>query len=107
TEAHGLLRSDDGGATWHRPPPMADRCVTALAFSPHYKSGRMVAAATEAGIAISHDGGESWRFASPEPAEVLSLLCLQEDSGEVVLAGLHRRGVVQSADGGATWTPAN
>src|SRR5260370_33578867 len=33
TEAHGLLRSDDGGATWPRPPSMAGRSVPAPAFS--------------------------------------------------------------------------
>src|SRR5205823_303824 len=34
TEAHGLLRSDDGGATWYQPVSLADRCVTAVAFAP-------------------------------------------------------------------------
>jgi photosystem II stability/assembly factor-like uncharacterized protein len=111
TEAHGLLRSDDGGATWHRPPAMADHSVTALAFSSQSATGadraHTIAAATESGIAISHDGGETWHITSPEPAEVLSLMCLVEDGGEVLLAGLHRRGIVRSRDGGATWTPSD
>src|SRR5207248_250204 len=108
TEAHGLLRSDDGGATWHRPGTMADRCVTALAFcsrstaasetdagqgiasepqaaqgSAGVSSGArtperalMIAAATESGVAISHDGGQTSHITSPEPAEVPSLMCL-------------------------------
>ncbi len=115
TEAHGLLRSDDGGTTWHRPPSMADRSVTALAFSASEtllgeatgEAQRTIAAATEAGVAVSHDDGETWQIASPEPAEVLSLILVADDSQEALLAGLHRRGVVRSADGGATWTSAN
>src|SRR5260370_1832206 len=115
TEAHGLLRSDDGGTTWHRPPSMADRSVTALAFSVSEtpigqatgEARRTIAAATEAGVAVSHNDGETWQIASPEPAEVLSLILVADDSQEALLPGLHRRGVVRSDDGGATWTAAN
>jgi len=107
TETHGLLRSVDAGTTWHRPAALKDRCVTALAFATAGRVQRTIAAATEAGIAVSHDAGETWHIASAEPAEVLSLTWVARESGEVLLAGLHRRGVVRSTDGGATWTPAN
>jgi hypothetical protein len=107
TEAHGLLRSIDGGATWHSPPTLAGRSITALAFAATGHPQTTIAAATEAGIAVSHDAGETWQIKSLEPAEVLSLLCIVQDRGEVLLAGLHRRGIVRSADSGATWTAAN
>lgn len=32
TEADGLLVSNDAGTTWHTPPTLAGRCVTAVAF---------------------------------------------------------------------------
>src|SRR5258708_26308650 len=106
TEADGLLRSTDGGATWEVPPSLAGRSITALALSAHGQ--RTVAAATEEGVAVSHDEGKTWQINSPEPNEVLSLIsATAADGAETLLAGLHRHGVVRSADDGATWTPAN
>jgi len=106
TEADGLLRSTDGGATWEVPPSLAGRSITALAFGA--PGQRTVAAATEEGVAVSHDEGETWQINGPEPNEVLSLISVTAaDGAETLLAGLHRHGVVRSADDGATWTPAN
>src|SRR5260221_418096 len=103
TEADGLLRSTDGGATWEVPPSLAGRSITALAFGA--PGQRTVAAATEEGVAVSHDEGETWQINSPEPNEVLSLISVTAaDGAETLLAGLHRHGVVRSADdGAATW----
>jgi photosystem II stability/assembly factor-like uncharacterized protein len=108
TEAHGLLRSVDGGATWDIPQSLAGRSITALAFgAPPLNADRPIAAATDAGVAVSHDAGETWHIQNREPAEVLSLLCVAQDGGEMLFAGLHRDGVVRSADAGATWTAAS
>lgn len=105
TEADGLLRSDDAGATWHRPPSLVDQGITAVAFS----AGRTtIAAAVESGIAISNDGGLTWRMAgSKPPGVVLSLIFVPTEAGEVLLAGLHRQGIARSSDAGATWEVAN
>jgi hypothetical protein len=97
TESDGLLRSTDAGATWHTPASLAHGSVVALAFAPG--GARTIAAATDSGIAVSHDGGETWRIACAELEPVLSLL----RSGEVLLAGLHQQGIVRSDDGGTTW----
>jgi hypothetical protein len=98
TEAHGLLRSTDGGTSWHSPPTLNEGGVAALA-----RTETTFAAATQNGIALSRDAGETWQTvdtAREEPA--LSLIF--ED--EALLVGLHRRGVIRSHDRGTTWRPA-
>ena len=101
TEAHGLLRSTDGGATWRQAPGLDAGGIAAVAFG---ASGRMLAAATETGIALSSDGGEIWRMRTPgSPRQALSLLFV----GDALLTGLHRDGIARSADRGATWQAAN
>lgn len=107
TEADGLLRSDDGGATWEIVPDLASQGVTALAFSEGTDGQRTIAAATVDGVALSVDGGQSWRTVGHDLGPVLSLLFVPSASGEVLLAGLPRGGVARSLDGGATWAPAN
>ncbi len=101
TEADGLLRSADAGATWHRPPSLVDEGVTAVAKP-------TIAAAIESGIAVSDDGGRTWRrSAGAPPGMVLSLIFVPAGEGEVLLAGLHRQGIARSADDGETWEVAN
>ena len=85
------------GATWHAPPSLAQGGVAALAFAP--SGGLSIAAATDSGIGVSHDGGETWRIVAPELEPVLSLLFC----GQVLLAGLQRHGIARSDDSGATW----
>lgn len=103
TEAAGLLRSDDGGTTWHSVPALAGQGVTALAFSPR----RTIAAATSDGVAVSTDGGASWRLTGRDLGPVLSLTFAPAGDGEALLAGLPGQGIARSTDGGATWQPAN
>src|SRR5205823_7374892 len=61
------------------------------------------AAATERGVALSQDGGQTWRTVPNGPQEPVLSLAFDGDS---MLVGLHRRGVVRSLDGGFTWHPA-
>jgi hypothetical protein len=99
TEEVGLLRSPDAGTTWQVCPALASRSVIALAVSP---SGA-IAAATEAGVTISHDGGVSWRTPAG-PTSVVSLTYLNE---ALLMAGVEHGGVWMSSDDGASWSPAN
>ena len=98
TETAGLLRSVDGGLSWQSPPTLNSGGVRALACA-----NGIYVAATEPGVVVSHDGGQTWSIAFNRPEEpVLSLVF----DGDGILAGLHRRGVVRSVDGGVTWHPA-
>lgn len=96
TERHGLLHSDDTGVHWSVAQALAGRSVTALASDAR---GR-IAAATDCGVWMSHDGGRSWRLTGAELGPVLSLAF----AGSVLLAGLPRDGVARSEDGGVTWS---
>jgi photosystem II stability/assembly factor-like uncharacterized protein len=97
TESDGLLRSRDAGTTWHQVSNLNAESVTAIDFS----RGGAVAVATESGVALSSDGGETWRTWEQAPDAVLALAFIDE----TLLAGLHRHGVMR-LDGFA-WSPAN
>ena len=60
-ELGGLMRSTDGGETWHDHRPGAHRDVHSLAWHPRVP-GRAYEAAGE-GAAWSEDGGETWHTA--------------------------------------------
>lgn len=83
TETNGLLRSSDGGSTW---TACGFAGVSALAF----RGAHVVAAATDSSIAVSEDGGETWRESTPSrPALALAFV------DDTLLAGLHRGGVMR------------
>ncbi len=107
TEADGLLRSDDGGATWEVVPDLADRGVTAIAFAGRGDGAGAIAAATVDGIALSDDSGQSWRIVGGDLGPVLTLVFVPHAGGEALLAGLPKAGIMRSTDGGETWAPAN
>jgi photosystem II stability/assembly factor-like uncharacterized protein len=89
TEAHGLLVSHDGGATWEQVPSLADQGVAAVACS-----GPRLAAATADGVMLSEDRGVSWRSIGRGLAgPVLTLLFVPEGGGATLLAGAARHGV--------------
>lgn len=103
TESDGLFGSDDGGVRWDRVSELRNQSVTAVAFS----SRQAIAAATDAGIAISHDAGRSWHMNAREVGVPLSLCFAITTSGETLLAGLHRNGVVRATGAFDEFAPAN
>ncbi len=58
-EAGAVLRSEDGGTSWHGHLRRADRDCHDLTF--HHRDGDWVYEAGGGGPAVSHDGGRSWR----------------------------------------------
>lgn len=97
TEEHGLLRSDDAGASWRPVPKFADRGVIAVAFSPRAST---VAVATDRGIAISRDQRETWIHAGDEIGAALCVLVASDGVADIVIAGLVDGGMACSENGG-------
>lgn len=110
----GLQRSVNGGTTWSKPAtfvPPAGLCdqvridepsAFGIAFDPAHPDHVFVG--TNCGLARSTDGGATWTFVDPTPAD------LADDVWDVVV---HHDGIVdimgddghlRSIDGGATFT---
>ena len=100
---YGVLRSMDGGASWHRIGPSIGFFPTAIAVDPVSADIVYVSAQFE-GVWRTEDGGQSWvrlddgpRFASP----------LIVTTGGVYVGGYDKAaGVWRSPDRGRSWTRA-
>jgi photosystem II stability/assembly factor-like uncharacterized protein len=103
TEAHGLLRSNDGGARFAEVPELAERGISALTIS---SDGRAVVAAAGDEVVRSGDGGRSWQPLPQAPGLVLGLGVLPAAGGDRLVAGLHRLGVAV-LDAERRWHLAN
>jgi hypothetical protein len=88
TEAHGLMLSAVAGTTWRA--ELEPRGVVALTAQ-----ADRVLAALDAGVALSDDGGNSWRVGAAEHGPALAVGFAP---GGCILAGLQRRGVLCSTD---------
>jgi photosystem II stability/assembly factor-like uncharacterized protein len=114
TEDHGLLRTDDAGRTWEQIEDLSDLMVNGLDF----RSDGRVIAATDAGVALSDDGGETWSLAGQDLGYVAGAVLCGSGTETVLLVGLPEYGapkvpglphtaIGRSIDGGQTWTPSN
>ncbi len=114
----GINISTNGGTTWTHPasaaPPdnfcrSADRRQEPSAFGIAFDPGNAnnVYVGTNCGLAISSDGGSTWRFVDPTPGNGANDVwdVVVHHAGTIDLCGDdgHRR----STDGGATWSTAN
>jgi hypothetical protein len=118
TRDRGVLRSDDGGATWQS-AGMHGRIVTSLAVS--RAADDLVYAGTKpAAVFASDDAGATWReldafrsarrwywWSPAEPpdfrAYVMGLAASPTDP-DVIVAGIEAGAVVRSSDGGLSWS---
>ena len=91
-----LLRSSDGGATWHAVadglPPFA-----ALAVTWHPSDPALVFAGTDVGLYQSTDGGVSWTVAGDGLPAVSVHAVVIEDAGSRVVGATHGRGIWELA----------
>jgi photosystem II stability/assembly factor-like uncharacterized protein len=101
-----FFRSDDGGRTWDGMGlrlPLA----TIWGIAPDPGTPGRLLAATEVGVFRSGNAGEAWRRSSRGlPNTGVRALAFADSAPSVVYAGLDRRGVFRSADGGRSWRPS-
>lgn len=116
-----VYRSDDGGATWEQvsadttqgmPPPsdpdMPRTAPLALAVDPTNRE-RVYLGFVRGGVAVSDDGGATWRFSSAgmPPEASVKVIVVDPTDPQVVYAGTAESGVFVSTDGGGTWRELN
>jgi photosystem II stability/assembly factor-like uncharacterized protein len=108
TEDRGLYRSTDKGRTW---APFGDlgpeACINALAVAADcnaagFPAGGAMLAATDDGLQLSTDGGQTWRAVNGGPVYPYAVTC----SPGGYLAGAYDDGIYFSSDG-ANWEPRN
>ncbi len=118
TKADGVLRSDDGGATW-RAAGLRERPVMSLVVSPH-DPDVAYAGVKPAGVFVTRDGGETWSeqhafqrsrrwwwWSPADPPGIepyVSAIGVSPSDPDVVVAGVELGGVLRSDDGGRTWS---
>lgn len=113
----GISVSSDGGATWTRPasatPPVGFCTVEARRTEPSAfgisidpANTQSVSIGTNCGLARSTDGGATWTFIDPTPADGADNVwdVVVHDGGTIDLCG--DDGHQRSTDGGANWTTA-
>jgi len=103
TEAHGLLRSTDGGARFVVVPELDERGISALTIA---SDGRTVIVAAGSEVLRSDDGGLTWQALPEAPGLVLGLALLPTPAGPVLIAGLHRLGIAR-LDPEGRWIASN
>jgi len=101
----GILRSSDAGLTWQLTPDLVHRQVWAITFFPGDPG--IVAAGTDTGIFLSHDGGIHWSRISPldnfQLQPVVSLAFDPTDSGTIYAGTPHLPW--KTTDSGSSWQP--
>jgi photosystem II stability/assembly factor-like uncharacterized protein len=97
----GLLRTNDGGATWRRPSVWLSGPVAALAASARQPGVMM--AATPMAFFRSRDGGETWTAVSRSVGADTHNLAVLPGNDRVVFASTGA-GLYRSMDQGQTWT---
>jgi photosystem II stability/assembly factor-like uncharacterized protein len=94
----GLLESSDGGVSWKQRLRAA---VMGIAVNP---SDRKRLLATGRGIALSTDGGNSWRSVLDLPGGAGPVAWSESDPRTAYVVGFDRT-LYRSVDAGVTWQP--
>ena len=110
---HGtVLRTDDGGARWHRvdPPGAVDLKFRAVrAHTAHRAVVLSFGAGPAARVLRTQDGGASWQVAwcNADPARFVDCLAFATPTSGLILADPvdGRFSLLSTSDGGGTWAP--
>jgi photosystem II stability/assembly factor-like uncharacterized protein len=95
----GVLRSTDGGTTWHR---VLDGRWS-LTVDPN-RAGTVWAVGF-LGVRVTRDGGTSWESAGPAPARDPSAIVLDPRHPRTLYLSTRQNDVLRSVDGGRSWHP--
>lgn len=99
----GLYVSDDGGERWT--PTELREPVRSVRQSPSH-ADRWVAALQDRGVALSEDGGRTWRFGGGAvDGRTLYASEFHPSDPDVLYAGGWETGVLRSDDFGRSWQP--
>ena len=117
-----LYRSIDGGENWtlvsentmsglgiyNKDPDMPGPLMSSIAVDPE-DSTRLYAGFARAGLAVSEDGGSSWKVSSAGMIPETSIIDLAVDKAHpgVIYAASFDSGVYRSMDSGASWQAIN
>ena len=103
----GILRTEDGGATWHQVPDLRGTEVRAITV--FRGDSRILAAGTESGVFGSRDGGVTWsRLSPPDNRQLQPIVAVAFDpkhSGTLYAGTPHLPW--KTEDGGTTWRSAH
>ena len=95
TESHGLLRSDDGGFTWHRTGEATlTGPINQLQIRRNTQGEMQVFALDDSGVCLSTDLGQSWKLAAQLRSTPTAILAPDADENTLLL-GLYGRGIAQ------------
>jgi photosystem II stability/assembly factor-like uncharacterized protein len=103
----GVLRTEDGGATWRQVAQLRGRQVRALAV--WRGNSQVVAAGADTGVYLSRDGGTTWsHISAPDNDHLQPIVSLAFDpkSSDTIYAGTPHL-PWKTTDGGSTWRPAH
>ena len=108
----GIYRSENAGVLWTKLQgiPYSSRRTPAIVQDS--RDARVLYAATTEGLWITRDAGESWTRATPREWVVNDLVVIpnagnSQGVSSRILLGTEGQGILLSADGGGTFTPAN
>lgn len=116
TRSGGVFKSTDGGRGWNPagsiPRPLTHQTEVhyiAIAMSPEYDSDRSVFLGMFEGLWISHDGGESWKYADIIPSRLVRGLAVSPnyENDRTVVMSTYGGGILRSTDGGESWETKN
>lgn len=95
----GVVRSEDGGATWTKAAGAFPPDLMQISAS---SGGVVYAAGVQSGVSRSQDGGRSFQ-ATGRPEGSVFTIAASATNADVVYAGTDK-GLFASIDGGKTWT---